>query len=94
MIKETAKYVGFFLIVAILIGGATAVYKVLMAPVNVVTKTLNSDNVIANYEWFKRQFQEIKAMGPKIQNDKMVQGALESSQCSSRRRHNYYDPKI
>lgn len=34
----------------------------------VIEKTFDADNVIYNYEWFKRQYQDINAMDIKILN--------------------------
>lgn len=34
----------------------------------IVERTTNPDNVLANYEWFKRQYQDVQAFDVKIQN--------------------------
>lgn len=34
----------------------------------VITKTFDADNMIGNYEWFKRQYADYQAFGPKIDN--------------------------
>lgn len=41
---------------------------VLNAPVAVVEKTLDADNLIYNYEWFKQQYADIKAFDVKVKN--------------------------
>ena len=41
-------------------------------PARIVTKTLDADNVLYNYEWFKRQWQSIVAI------DRMIGQAQES----------------
>ncbi len=33
---------------------------------NIVDKTLNADNVLYNYEWFKQQYQDLNAIQAKI----------------------------
>ncbi len=36
-------------------------------PGRIVSKTLDADNVIYNYEWFRQQYQDVLAMDGKIQ---------------------------
>lgn len=40
--------------------------KVISTPGRVLSKTLDTDNVITNYEWFKQQFQDVQAQDAKI----------------------------
>ncbi len=47
----------------------TAVFGVsnlLIQPARVVQKTLDADNMIYNYEWFRQQYQDVLAMDGKI----------------------------
>jgi hypothetical protein len=63
-------YILLFIIISILV-------KVLMFPVNTATKlvdtaywikeqTLNADNAIYNYEWFKQKYEDIQATQKQI----------------------------
>jgi hypothetical protein len=36
-------------------------------PARVISKTLDTDNVISNYEWFKRQYQDVQAQDRKLE---------------------------
>jgi hypothetical protein len=67
-------YILLFIIISILV-------KVLMFPVNTATKlvdtaywiqeqTLNADNAIYNYEWFKQKYEDIQATQKQIENSK------------------------
>lgn len=72
--ERPARTTTKFLVVALLIITAVSVvgWGISMAlfPVQqagrIVTKTLDADNVINNYEWFKRQHQDVAAMDTKI----------------------------
>jgi hypothetical protein len=45
------------------LGSVTGILSsVVTAPGRVITKTLETDNIIGNYEWFKRQYNDIKAI--------------------------------
>jgi hypothetical protein len=60
----------FFLILAlvILIGGTTWVLRVVSQPARIIAKTLDADNVIEEYEWFKTQHQDFLAIKKKAKN--------------------------
>lgn len=63
-------------IVAWLIGGA------LYAPKQagrIAAKALDAENVIANYEWFKRQVQDVAAMDQRLTSQRAALDALEAS---------------
>lgn len=45
----------------------------------VVEKTIDADNVIANYEWFKRQVQDVRAMDEKVGIASLVLEQFEKS---------------
>jgi hypothetical protein len=73
--KTTFAVIG---LIVLLIGGGI-ILKVVFFPVNTATKlidtaygvqdkTLNADNAIYNYEWFKQQKEDIDALGRKYQN--------------------------
>ena len=40
---------------------------VMSQPAKVISKTLDADNMIHNYEWFKEQYNDYKAIGIKIE---------------------------
>lgn len=46
---------------------ACSMYNVATAPARVANRTLETDNIINNYEWFKRQYNDIKAIDIKIE---------------------------
>lgn len=73
-------FIALFTVVAISLAGFGL--KVLMFPANTATnllntaydasnKTLNADNAIYNYEWFKKQYEDIQATSKKIDNIKV-----------------------
>lgn len=45
----------------------------------IVTKTLDADNVINNYEWFKRQRQDVLAIDAKLSAAQDTQKSFETS---------------
>jgi hypothetical protein len=51
-------------LIALFVAGTA--YNVYTAPARVINKTLDTDNIINNYEWFKRQYNDIKAIDKKI----------------------------
>ena len=48
--------------------------KILSQPARIIEKTLDADNVLYNYEWFKSAYQDIGALTAQIVN---AQSALE-----------------
>lgn len=70
--------------VAVMIG--FTVLNLIGVPLNIVNqgarvinKTVDADNVIYNYEWFKRQCQDIEAQDTKIANAQAELEAFDSS---------------
>ncbi|QIG68155.1 hypothetical protein EVB55_220 [Rhizobium phage RHph_Y68] len=61
-----AKFVGLLLFFVLLLAGGMMFTKLVLSPVAMVTKTFDADNVIYNYEWFKRQYNDIVAFNQKI----------------------------
>lgn len=60
--------IAFSVIIALIIG-ASAIGVITMpfrTGAAIIERTFNADNVIRNYEWFKRQYQDIKAIDVKI----------------------------
>ena len=57
---------------SILIGCVGVLYavtvgaKLVLAPVAIASKTFDPENIVQNYEWFKRQYNDYLAMDPKI----------------------------
>lgn len=75
-------------IVGILLLGL--VVRIIWFPVNTATKlvdtayqaqdkTLNADNAIYNYEWFKQQYQDIEASKAQLNNATVAYGAFVES---------------
>ena len=46
--------------------------KIASQPARVIGKTLDADNIIYNYEWFKQTYQDVKAIDRKIENAVLV----------------------
>lgn len=55
-------------IMALTVVGGTGFFILNLAsqPARIVQKTLDADNVIYNYEWFRQQYQDVLAMDAKI----------------------------
>jgi len=62
--KEIFKVLLLFIGISILFWGI----KIISQPGKVVSKVLNADNIIYNYEWFKQTYQDVKAIDLKISN--------------------------
>lgn len=68
----------------ILVGGVVtlSVANMLTLPVRAVSgvaeRTFNADNMIYNYEWFKRQVQDVKAIDQKINAAELALKGFES----------------
>lgn len=45
----------------------------------VIERTANPDNVIANYEWFKRQYQDVKAIDVRLEVSRKAVSSFETS---------------
>lgn len=56
-----------------------AVDRTLGTAEGVIDKTLNADNAIYNYEWFKRQKEDIKAIESKIEIAQNAEASFVSS---------------
>jgi hypothetical protein len=41
--------------------------SVATAPAGIVTRTVNPDNIIANYEWFRQQYRDIQSFGSRVE---------------------------
>jgi len=50
----------------ILIGGINYGINLMSQPAKIIEKTLDADNVISNYEWFKNTYHDIQATDIKI----------------------------
>jgi hypothetical protein len=68
---------GFLLLVGLAVGGLvwSITGNVATQAGRVISKTIDADNVLANYEWFKRQYEDIRGMEPKLQS---AQSSLNS----------------
>ncbi|QIG73657.1 hypothetical protein EVC04_220 [Rhizobium phage RHph_I1_9] len=64
--RAIGKLVGLFLFFIFLLAGGMMITKIFLSPVAVVSKTFDADNIIYNYEWFKRQYNDIIAFNQKI----------------------------
>lgn len=70
--------VGFFLLKVLLFPVHVA-NTAMDSTTGVIDKTLDSDNVIFNYEWFHRQYGDYLAMKPKLANANFQLKAFEDT---------------
>ena len=59
------------IVLFIIIAAIFVVLRVASQPARIVEKTLDADNVLYNYEWFKQTYQDVKAIDLKIGNAKV-----------------------
>jgi hypothetical protein len=68
--KKIRKIIFWIIGLSLLISGIFWTIDLVMTPVqtakDVVKKTLNADNVIQNYEWYKQQYNDYLAINSKI----------------------------
>lgn len=50
----------------IVIGGISWIAKIASQPAKVIAKTLDADNILYNYEWFKQTYHDVRAVEGKI----------------------------
>lgn len=58
------------IVLGLIIGGISWVIRVASQPAKVIEKTMDADNILYNYEWFKQTHQDFKAINGKIENSK------------------------
>lgn len=68
--------IGAVLVVGSYVGSAVMISTL---PSRIVNKTLDTNNVIQNYEWFKQQYQDILAIDQKIATFKLDIESFEAS---------------
>jgi hypothetical protein len=74
------KVIGFVVFFSIVIGGIGFVANPFRQGANIINKTIDADNVIYNYEWFKQRHEDIGAIDTKIvQADKVVEQFKEDA---------------
>ena len=63
-----AGVIALLVIMGLTIVGGAGFWVINLAaqPGRIVSKTLDADNVIYNYEWFRQQYQDVQAMDAKI----------------------------
>lgn len=69
----------FFGILGVATGIVSLPFRVLGQANQIINKTIDADNVIANYEWFKQQCQDIKAQESIIETQIYAQTSFEES---------------
>lgn len=73
------KLLGIAIVIVLLFGAALIGFGIFKLPVKtltaqidsadeIISKTYDADNAIANYEWFKQQIEDIKATERKLEN--------------------------
>lgn len=76
---RTAFRIGVIIILVLIgLSVVAGVISMISAPVRTVTgvveRTLNPDNVIANYEWFKRQYEDVQAIDVRLEASRRSHG--------------------
>ena len=66
--KFTLKLAGLIVLFGATLSGGYLVSKIVLTPVHLVEKTFDANNVIYNYEYFKRQYNDINAFSSKIRD--------------------------
>lgn len=61
------------------VGGAIYLGRIALQPLAIASKTLDADNVIANYEWFHQQFEDINANGQRLGAARDALSSFEAS---------------
>lgn len=69
----------FFGILGVTLGVVGLPFRVFSQASRIVDRTIDADNVIANYEWFKQQCQDIKAQGRIITDAEQAKADFEAS---------------
>lgn len=67
-LKTTGIIMGIVVGGVVILGGMKVFSMVTNTAVGVAERTLDPDNVLYNYEWFKRQYHDVWAMDQKIFN--------------------------
>ncbi len=62
------KVLGPLLVVIIVIGVVGFVFNPFRQAARVIEKTMDADNVLYNYEWFKQRNQDVKALNAKVKS--------------------------
>ncbi len=87
------KVLAFVCVAGVLIGGVAIMFGVAGFALNpfrqagrIVNKTIDADNVIYNYEWFKRRHEDIGAIDAKITSARAAESrsGCASLQCGNR----------
>lgn len=74
-----SSIIAILFILAIVFGLFSAATAPIRAVTGVVNRTLNSDNVLANYEWFKRQNEDVQAIDARLDASRKTLAAFERS---------------
>ncbi len=64
-VRTIRKFILWLIAIGIVIGIITWVVNIASVPGKIIEKTLDPDNVIQNYEWFKQQYQDWNAINSK-----------------------------
>lgn len=76
--STTGFVLGAAALVAVIIGSGFAI-NILTQPLRVISKTVDADNMIGNYEWFKTQYQDYTATVKKANNARLAADAFGKS---------------
>lgn len=72
------------ILIVIVLGAVGWVLRLASQPARIVEKTLDADNVLYNYEWFKQQYQDVQATDQKIGNtESLLAGSVADGRSRS-----------
>lgn len=78
--RRTALNIGLSIIAIVTVLGVTGtVINILIQPARVTQKTFDAGNMIANYEWFHQQHEDVKAFNIRLTAAVAAQTAFETS---------------
>lgn len=73
------KFLAILAMLAVVVWVGKLVFYPAQQAGEIIEQTLDADNVIYNYEWFQRQYSDIKGMNPKIDNAAAALKGFEDS---------------
>jgi hypothetical protein len=74
-----ARVLLVFFVLSILAGVGWLVTQPFRTATGIVSRTLNPDSVLYNYEWFKRQVQDVGAMDERLRAARLAQKSFEAA---------------
>lgn len=78
-ISAGARVILVFFVLTVVTGVGWLVTSPFRAAVGVAERTLNPDSMIYNYEWFKRQVQDVRAIDERLRAARLSQKSFEAA---------------